>query len=193
MHRGESSDPTMHHTMSPSPSPPPPPDVTHDADDNDAFWKASPPASASASRVGDGYQATLPGLGESSSDRGDVLISIEDIEREMAMDCARRLGEISDCPVLKLARREAKVPRPRCGTWGCTLPDRHAGLHQVSDTTKRRVCTPKRRDGEDAPASENFAALVGVSKRNAGSTVRQPLRKVDAPLPHRTLAVVLST
>ena len=142
MHRGESSDPTAY-TMSPAPSPPP--DNPHDADDDAAPAKASPPASASASRVGDEYQATLPEIGESSSDRGDILMNIEDIEREMATDCARRLtaavlppGENSDCPVLKLARREGwlkqpKVPRPRCGTWGCTLPDRHSGLHQVSD------------------------------------------------------------
>ena len=205
-----------------SPSPSPPPDFSHDADDKDGF-------SVSASRVGDEYQATLPRHGALvSTDRGDKLISIAETEAEVATECARRLTtSINDdpsCPVLKLARRDRgikaqqpKVPRPRCGTWGCTLPDRHSGLHQVRDaakpthtarsarlavsqfasiSTKRRVCTPKRHDDEAAPPSENYAALVGVSKRCTGGTARQPLGKATAPLFHcqgcLPLALVLS-
>ena len=139
----------------PSPPPSPPPDVSHNADADNNHVCA--PASSSASRVGKDYQATLPSHGELSSDRSDTLLSIAEIEAEMAADCAKRLtasvlplGESSDCPVLMLARREGwlkqqpKVPRPRCGTWGCTLPDRHSGLHKVSEPPESKNTLPSR-------------------------------------------------
>ena len=100
-------------------------------------------------------QATLPayqGIFRASHiyDRPDMRIADAEIELELARATAHRLtaatflrpGRWRDCAVLLLAAREGwlapRPPRPLCGTFGCSLPDRHSGLHQVG-----KLCLPQ--------------------------------------------------
>ena len=72
--------------------------------------------------------------------RGDRLIAIADIELELARSMARRLSAAAyhkPAPRLDLVKGEwltahrRRPLQPRCRTFGCPLPDLHAGLHQV--------------------------------------------------------------
>ena len=81
--------------------------------------------------------------GSSCSDaceRGDRLVSLMEIDLSLARSMARRLTAAAyHTPGLRLdlvkgewlkAHRRRPL-QPRCRTFGCTLPDLHAGLHQV--------------------------------------------------------------
>ena len=88
--------------------------------------------------------------GSSCSDaceRGDRLVSLMEIDLSLARSMARRLTAAAyHTPGLRLdlvkgewlkAHRRRPL-QPRCRTFGCTLPDLHAGLHQVA--TPFRLC-----------------------------------------------------
>ena len=86
-------------------------------------------------------------------ERGDRLIAIADIELELARSMARRLSAAAyhkPGPRLDLVKGEwltahrRRPLQPRCRTFGCTLPDLHAGLHQVF-AVPFRPCPPASR------------------------------------------------
>ena len=144
--------------------------------------------------------------GSSCSDaceRGDRLVSVMEIELSLARSMARRLTAAAyHTPGLRLdlvkgewlkAQGRRRPLQPRCRTFGCTLPDLHAGLHQVatpfrlcplppppvkacatrtplsqvaSPLCKRRV-VPRRWAGDLEVGSKKVATSV---KRTAGST-----------------------
>ena len=150
----------------------------------------------------------LPTYQGSCSDpyeRGDRLIAIADIELELARSMARRLSAAAyhkPGPRLDVVKGEwltahrRRPLQPRCRTFGCTLPDLHAGLHQVfavpfpapapapaapskgrapictplwqvaSPMCKRRV-TPRRWAGEVDVLRQK--KVIGSAKRAAGS------------------------
>lgn len=73
-------------------------------------------------------------------ERGDRLIAIADIELSLARSTASRLSAAayhkpaSPLDLVKgewLTAHRRRPLQPRCRTFGCTLPDLHAGLHQV--------------------------------------------------------------
>jgi len=78
-----------------------------------------------------------------SYERGDRIMSLAVIELSLARSMARRLTAAAyHEPGLLLdlvkgewltARRPRRPLQPRCCTFGCTLPDLHAGLHQVAN------------------------------------------------------------
>ena len=84
-------------------------------------------------------------LGSSCSDaceRGDRLVSVMEIELSLARSMARRLTaaayhtpglrlDLVKGEWLKALSRRRRPLQPRCRTFGCGLPDLHAGLHQV--------------------------------------------------------------
>ena len=83
---------------------------------------------------------TYQGSCSDSYERGDRLIAIADIELELARSMARRLSAAAyhkPGPRLDVVKGEwltahrRRPLQPRCRTFGCTLPDLHAGLHQV--------------------------------------------------------------
>ena len=159
----------------------------------------------------------LPTYQGSCSDpyeRGDRLIAIADIELELARSMARRLSAAAyhkPGPRLDVVKGEwltahrRRPLQPRCRTFGCTLPDLHAGLHQVfavpfpatalapAAPSKGRapICTPlwqvaspmcKRRAAPRRWAGEvdvlRQKKVIGSAKRAAGSA---PTRA--SPLP----------
>ena len=74
-------------------------------------------------------------------ERGDQLLSLAEVELELARTTACRItaAAFHEPGVrLDLVKGEwLSVPRPRrqqprCRTFGCSLPDLHAGLHQVA-------------------------------------------------------------
>ena len=89
------------------------------------------------------WQAEVPAISEDDP-RGGVLMSNLEVERTLAVQTARRLtaaafqkkGARFGSENIKSAATPVCSPvRARCGTFGCTLPDRHPGLHQA------RLCT----------------------------------------------------
>ena len=88
--------------------------------------------------------ATLPayqGLCADACERGDVLMSRAEVELTLCISTAFRLTAAAfHKPGVRLDLAKGKwlsVPRrrplqPRCRTFGCSLPDLHAGLHQVA-------------------------------------------------------------
>ena len=105
-----------------------------------------PPEPDAAIRLGTKLQVSIvPAyLGSSCTDaceRGDQLLSLAEVELELARTTACRItaAAFHEPGVrLDLVKGEwLSVPRPRrqqprCRTFGCSLPDLHAGLHQVA-------------------------------------------------------------
>eukprot|EP00321_Phaeocystis_globosa_P012936 CAMPEP_0118823608 /NCGR_PEP_ID=MMETSP1162-20130426/10028_1 /TAXON_ID=33656 /ORGANISM="Phaeocystis Sp, Strain CCMP2710" /LENGTH=191 /DNA_ID=CAMNT_0006754221 /DNA_START=81 /DNA_END=656 /DNA_ORIENTATION=+ len=130
----------------------------------------------------------LPTYQGSCSDpyeRGDRLIAIADIELELARSMARRLSAAAyhkPGPRLDVVKGEwltahrRRPLQPRCRTFGCTLPDLHAGLHQVASPMCKRRAAPRRWAGEVDVLRQK--KVIGSAKRAAGSA---PTRA--SPLP----------
>ena len=91
--------------------------------------------------------ATLPayqGVSRSNAcERGDLLMSLTEIDLSLAISTARRLTATAYSKPglrwldvkgdwLSAKRRRPRPLQPRCRTFGCSLPDLHAGLHQVA-------------------------------------------------------------
>ena len=114
----------------------------------------------------------LPTYQGSCSDpyeRGDRLIAIADIELELARSMARRLSAAAyhkPAPRLDLVKGEwltahrRRPLQPRCRTFGCTLPDLHAGLHQVF-AVPFQPCTRPTRLTIERPCAHLHAPLAG--------------------------------
>ena len=108
-----------------------------------------PPQPDAAIRLGPKFQvSTVPAYqGPSCTDaceRGDQLLSLAEVELALARTTASRItaAALHEPGVrLDLVKGEwLAVPRrrrqqPRCSTFGCSLPDLHAGLHQVARAT----------------------------------------------------------
>merc|ERR1712154_277710 len=92
-------------------------------------------------------------------ERGDLLMSLAEVEvaltRSAPHPCEFDLA-IDHEPGVRLclekrawlsaARR--RTLQPRCSTFGCSLPDLHAGLHQVTIPLCKRRSVPRRRAGD---------------------------------------------
>ena len=105
-----------------------------------------PPDPDAAIRLGPKFQvSTVPAYQGSSCtgacERGDRLVSVAEVELALARTTACRMtaAAFHEPGVrLELAKGEwLSAPRrrrqqPRCRTFGCSLPDLHAGLHQVA-------------------------------------------------------------
>ena len=106
-----------------------------------------------------------------ASERGDRLMSLMEIELSLARSMARRITAAAyNEPGLRLdlvkgewltAHRRRPL-QPRCRTFGCTLRDLHAGLHQVA--------TPFRLARPSQPRAQKTCAI------------RTPLSQVASPL-----------
>ena len=115
----------------------------------------------------------LPTYQGSCSDpyeRGDRLIAIADIELELARSMARRLSAAAyhkPAPRLDLVKGEwltahrRRPLQPRCRTFGCTLPDLHAGLHQVFAVPFQPCTRPCPRRTIERPCAHLHAPLAG--------------------------------
>ena len=115
----------------------------------------------------------LPTYQGSCSDpyeRGDRLIAIADIELELARSMARRLSAAAyhkPGPRLDLVKGEwltahrRRPLQPRCRTFGCTLPDLHAGLHQVFAVPFQPCTRPCTRRTIERPCAHLHAPLAG--------------------------------
>merc|ERR1711935_548186 len=117
-------------------------------------------------------------LGSSCSDaceRGDRLVSVMEIELSLARSMARRLTAAAyHTPGLRLdpvkgewlkALSRRRPLQPRCRTFGCGLPDLHAGLHQVASPLCKRRVAPRRWAGDVDERSKKASSV----KRAAGS------------------------
>ena len=47
-----------------------------------------------------------------------------------------------------------------CGTFGCTLPDSHAGLHEAPAPTRARERRPAAKARDDSDSDEELPAAV---------------------------------
>ena len=108
-----------------------------------------PPQPDAAIRLGPKFQvSTVPAYqGPSCTDtceRGDQLLSLAEVELALARTTASRITAAAfHEPGVRLDLVKGEwlaVPRrrrqqPRCSTFGCSLPDLHAGLHQVARAT----------------------------------------------------------
>lgn len=104
-----------------------------------------PPEPDAAIRLGPKFQVSTVPVYQGSSctdacERGDRLLSLAEVELALARTTACRItaAAFHEPGVrLDLVKGEwLSVPRrrrqqPRCRTFGCSLPDLHAGLHQV--------------------------------------------------------------
>ena len=107
-----------------------------------------------------------------SYERGDRIMSLAVIELSLARSMARRLTAAAyHEPGLLLdlvkgewltARRPRRPLQPRCCTFGCTLPDLHAGLHQV--------------------ANQSSPCPIPTPPPANGLAIRTPLSQVASPL-----------
>ena len=108
-----------------------------------------PPQPDAAIRLGPKFQvSTVPAYQGPSctdaSERGDQLLSLAEVELALARTTACRITAAAfHEPGVRLDLVKGEwlaVPRrrrqqPRCSTFGCSLPDLHAGLHQVARAT----------------------------------------------------------
>ena len=108
-----------------------------------------PPQPDAAIRLGPKFQvSTVPAYqGPSCTDaceRGDQLLTLAEVELALARTTACRITAAAfHEPGVRLDLVKGEwlaVPRrrrqqPRCSTFGCSLPDLHAGLHQVARAT----------------------------------------------------------
>ena len=122
-------------------------------------------------RIGPEYQCELPtcrpSVANADDPRGGLLLSRREVERDLAVQTAIRLTAAAFRePGARLefgakggvSAQPPQAPRP-CGTFGCTLPDRHRGLHQVSRIDTHHICAcvalshaPPRRPASCPPA-----------------------------------------
>ena len=108
-----------------------------------------PPQPDAAIRLGPKFQvSTVPAYqGPSCTDaceRGDQLLSLAEVELALARATACRITAAAfhepgvRLDLVKgewLAAPRRRRQQPRCSTFGCSLPDLHAGLHQVARAT----------------------------------------------------------
>ena len=108
-----------------------------------------PPQPDAAIRLGPKFQvSTVPAYqGPSCTDaceRGDQLLSLAEVELALARTTACRITAAAfhepgvRLDLVKgewLAAPRRRRQQPRCSTFGCSLPDLHAGLHQVARAT----------------------------------------------------------
>ena len=108
-----------------------------------------PPQPDAAIRLGPKFQvSTVPAYqGPSCTDaceRGDQLLSLAEVELALARTTASRITAAAlhepgvRLDLVKgewLAAPRRRRQQPRCSTFGCSLPDLHAGLHQVARAT----------------------------------------------------------
>ena len=120
-----------------------------------------PPEPGATIRLGTKFQvSTMPAYQGSccteACERGDQLLSLAEVELALARTTACRItaAAFHEPGVrLDLVKGEwLSVPRrrrqqPRCRTFGCSLPDLHAGLHQVA----RAPSPPHPRKKPDRP------------------------------------------
>jgi hypothetical protein len=70
--------------------------------------------------------------------------------------------------------------RPPCGTWGCTLPDRHSGLHRLPQIARRKRTThrPLKRLGffeaSESPSSTTTSIFSSTKAARRVSEVVSP-------------------
>ena len=109
-----------------------------------------PPQPDAAIRLGPKFQvSTVPAYqGPSCTDaceRGDQLLSLAEVELALARTTASRITAAAfhepgvRLDLVKgewLAAPRRRRQQPRCSTFGCSLPDLHAGLHQVARATR---------------------------------------------------------
>ena len=109
-----------------------------------------PPQPDAAIRLGPKFQvSTVPAYqGPSCTDaceRGDQLLSLAEVELALARTTACRITAAAfhepgvRLDLVKgewLAAPRRRRQQPRCSTFGCSLPDLHAGLHQVARATR---------------------------------------------------------
>ena len=108
-----------------------------------------PPQPDATIRLGPKFQvSTVPAYqGPSCTDaceRGDQLLSLAEVELALARTTACRITAAAfhepgvRLDLVKgewLAAPRRRRQQPRCSTFGCSLPDLHAGLHQVARAT----------------------------------------------------------
>ena len=154
-----------------------------------------PPQPDAAIRLGPKFQvSTVPAYqGPSCTDaceRGDQLLSLAEVELALARTTACRITAAAfhepgvRLDLVKgewLAAPRRRRQQPRCSTFGCSLPDLHAGLHQVA----RATYSPRTRNKTPLSPARPSQVASPVCKRRVGprrwpDEVRAWGRKVTA-------------
>ena len=142
-----------------------------------------PPQPDAAIRLGPKFQvSTVPAYqGPSCTDaceRGDQLLSLAEVELALARTTACRITAAAfhepgvRLDLVKgewLAAPRRRRQQPRCSTFGCSLPDLHAGLHQVARATLAPPVT-KRPHRPHAPRRWPARSASGGWAPDAGRT-----------------------
>ena len=133
-------------------------------------------------RLGPKFQvSTVPAYqGPSCTDaceRGDQLLSLAEVELALARTTACRITAAAfhepgvRLDLVKgewLAAPRRRRQQPRCSTFGCSLPDLHAGLHQVARATLAPPPVTKRPHRPHAPRRWPARSASGGWDRDAG-------------------------
>ena len=159
------------------------------------------PESDAAIRLGTNFQVSKVPAYEGSSctdtcKRGDQLVSLAEVKLSLARSTACRITaaalhkpgvrlDLVKGEWLSVPRRRRK--QPRCRTFGCSLPDLHAGLHQVahdsSPLTPAKASAPARppRRWRARFASDGWCLDVGLTRWVCGARRWRALPSVNRP------------
>ena len=105
-------------------------------------------------------------------ERGDQLLSLAEVELALARTTACRITAAAfhepgvRLDLVKgewLAAPRRRRQQPRCSTFGCSLPDLHAGLHQVA-----RATLAPHRDKTPSSTARPSQVASPVCKRRVG-------------------------